>query len=76
MKSFSTSENLAKGEDAQMPNPNLRFVATKAMSTMLAVLQVKPGDKVLYFKWAGDSMETPSGEQFVVVHESDILCKV
>jgi len=38
--------------------------------------QVKPGDRVLYFKWAGDSMETPSGEQYVVVHESDILCKV
>ena len=38
--------------------------------------QVKPGDKVIYFKWAGDSMETPSGEQYVVVHEADILSKV
>eukprot|EP00891_Asterochloris_glomerata_P004712 jgi/Astpho2/4712/Aster-00269 len=37
--------------------------------------KVKEGDKVLYFKWAGENMETPSGEQFVVVHEQDILCK-
>ena len=42
---------------------------------MLCLLQVKEGDKVLYFKWAGENMETPSGEQFVVVHEQDILCK-
>ena len=40
------------------------------------VHQVKAGDTVLYFKWAGDSMETPDGQKFVVVHESDILCKV
>lgn len=25
--------------------------------------------QVLYFKWAGDNMETPSGEKYVVVHE-------
>ena len=37
--------------------------------------KVKEGDSVLYFKWAGDQMETPSGEHFVVVHESDILCR-
>lgn len=37
--------------------------------------KLKEGDAVLYFKWAGDQMETPSGEQFVVVHESDVLCK-
>ena len=37
--------------------------------------RVKPGDKVVYFKWAGDNMETPSGEKFVVLHETDILCK-
>ncbi|BDA44358.1 probable 10 kDa chaperonin [Coccomyxa sp. Obi] len=37
---------------------------------------LKEGDSVLYFKWAGDNMETPSGEKYVVVHESDVLCKV
>ena len=37
--------------------------------------KVKEGDRVLYFKWAGDAMETPSGDAFVVLHESDILCK-
>lgn len=40
-----------------------------------AVLQVQPGDRVLYFKYAGDSMETPSGEKYVVLREDDILCK-
>jgi co-chaperonin GroES (HSP10) len=38
--------------------------------------KLKEGDKVMYFKWAGDNMETPSGENYVVVHESDVLCKV
>lgn len=38
--------------------------------------RVKEGDRVLYFKWAGDGMETPSGVQYVVLHEQDILCKV
>lgn len=38
--------------------------------------KLKEGDAILYFKWAGDNMETPSGEKYVVVHESDVLCKV
>jgi chaperonin GroES len=37
--------------------------------------KVKEGDTVLYFKYAGDNLETPSGEKFIVVHEEDILCK-
>ena len=37
--------------------------------------KLKEGDNVIYFKWAGDAMETPSGEKYVVLHESDILCK-
>lgn len=36
---------------------------------------VKPGDKVLYFKYAGDNMETPDGVKYVVLREDDILCK-
>lgn len=38
--------------------------------------RVKEGDRVLYFKWAGDGMSTPDGTQYVVLHEQDILCKV
>lgn len=38
-------------------------------------LKVKEGDAIIYFKYAGDSMETPSGEKFIVLHENDILCK-
>lgn len=38
--------------------------------------RVAEGDRVLYFKWAGDAMETPNGGQYVVLHEQDILCKV
>ena len=26
-------------------------------------------------RYAGDQMETPSGDKYVVLHESDILCK-
>ncbi|DBA77483.1 TPA: hypothetical protein ACH3X1_009306 [Trebouxia sp. C0004] len=37
--------------------------------------KVKEGDTVLYFKYAGEAMETPEGQQFIVVHEQDILCK-
>lgn len=37
--------------------------------------KVSEGDKVVYFKYAGDAMETSSGEKYVVLNESDILCK-
>lgn len=36
---------------------------------------VAPGDRVLYFKYAGDNMETPTGDKFVVLREDDVLCK-
>jgi chaperonin GroES len=36
---------------------------------------VQEGDRVLYFKYAGDAMETPSGEQFIVLRGDDLLCK-
>lgn len=36
---------------------------------------VKEGDRVLYFKYAGDAMETPGGEQFIVLRGDDLLCK-
>ncbi len=38
-------------------------------------VQLKEGDRVLYFKYAGDNMETPKGEKFVVLREDDVLCK-
>ena len=37
--------------------------------------RVAPGDRVLYFKYAGDSMETPDGTKFIVLREDDVLCK-
>lgn len=37
---------------------------------------VKPGDKVLYFKYAGDNMETPDGAKYVVLREDDILTRL
>ena len=36
---------------------------------------VKEGDTIVYFKYAGDNMETTDGSKYVVLHESDILCK-
>ncbi len=29
----------------------------------------------MYFKFAGDNMETPDGTKYIVVHEDDVLCK-
>ncbi len=37
--------------------------------------KIQAGDKVLYFKYAGDNMETPGGVKYVVLREDDILCK-
>ena len=37
---------------------------------------VQEGDAIVYFKYAGDQMETADGEAYVVLHESDIMCKV
>ena len=39
-------------------------------------LGVKEGDRVVYFKYAGDTMETSSGEAYIVLHESDLLSKL
>lgn len=38
-------------------------------------LVVQPDDQVVYFKYAGDNMETTDGTKYVVLHEQDILCK-
>jgi chaperonin GroES len=38
----------------------------------MAVLE---GERVVYFKYAGDNMETTDGSKYVVVHEQDIMCK-
>lgn len=37
---------------------------------------VGEGDKVMYFKYAGEKLKDPEGNDYVVVHERDILCKV
>ena len=38
--------------------------------------KLKEGDRVLFFKYAGDTVETTSGETFNVLHESDCLAKI
>lgn len=38
-------------------------------------MMMKSGDKVLYFKYGGENMETPAGVKYVVLKEDDILCK-
>ena len=38
--------------------------------------RVAPGDRVIYFKYAGDPMQTPAGELFTVLHEQDILARL
>ena len=39
-------------------------------------MTVKEGDTIVYFKYAGDNMETTDGSKYVVLHEQDILCKM
>ena len=38
--------------------------------------KVAPGDRVIFFKYAGDAMETPSGDKYNVMHEQDIRAKM
>ena len=38
--------------------------------------KLKAGDRVLFFKYAGDTVETSGGETFNVLHESDCLAKI
>ena len=38
--------------------------------------KVKEGDRVIFFKYAGDAMETPEGEKYSVLHEQDILARL
>jgi chaperonin GroES len=38
-------------------------------------MSVAAGDQIVYFKYAGDNMETTDGSKYVVLHEQDILCK-
>jgi chaperonin GroES len=38
-------------------------------------MPVKAGDKVIYFKYAGEVIPTASGARYAVVHAQDILCK-
>jgi len=39
-------------------------------------LTVKAGDKVIYFKYAGDQMTDEEGNAFVVLHENDLLARL
>lgn len=41
----------------------------------LRPMKVAAGDRVLYFKYAGENMETSDGSKYVVLREDDILCK-
>jgi chaperonin GroES len=36
-------------------------------------MKLKPGDKVVYFKYAGDKMQDDKGNEFVVLHQNDCL---
>ena len=39
-------------------------------------MHLKAGDKVIYFKYAGDQMSDEEGNAFVVLHEGDVLAKL
>ena len=64
-------------EDGSVEEPKACISIAKhvPLSKRDAFSQVKAGDKILYFKYAGEKMETTTGEQYVVLREPDILCK-
>ena len=39
-------------------------------------MKAKAGDKVLFFKYAGNEMKTPDGDEYKVIFEQDILGSV
>lgn len=39
-------------------------------------MTLRAGDKVVYFKYAGDQMSDEAGNPFVVLHENDCLAKL
>ena len=39
-------------------------------------MKLVAGDKVVYFKYAGDKMVDDKGAEFVVLHQSDVLGKL
>merc|ERR1712174_28497 len=44
------------------------------MTGEVSAMKLKPGDKVTFFKWAGDAVETPAGDTFNILSETDVLC--
>ena len=42
----------------------------------LKEMSVKAGDKVLYFKYAGDKMFDTEGKEYIVLYQNDILGKL
>lgn len=55
---FESSSSSSKDDDEEKT-----FVPTS----------VKPGDRVVYFRWSGDALELRSGDTYVVIPERDIL---
>jgi len=38
--------------------------------------KLKVGEKILFFKWAGDAVTTSAGTTYNIISESDILCRL
>ena len=36
--------------------------------------KLQVGQRVSFFKWAGDAVDTPDGDTFNVISETDVLC--
>lgn len=39
-------------------------------------MKLAAGEKVMYFKYAGDKLMTSDGSEYVTLHQQDILCRV
>ena len=39
-------------------------------------VKLQVGDRVSFFKYAGDSVETAAGDAYNIISETDVLCKM
>ena len=82
IKAIETSETTESGivlPGAAQEKPQLAEVLAVGLGGTVdgkeVVMQVKPGDKVLYSKYAGSEFKV-DGEEVVIVRQADILAVV
>ncbi len=82
---FEPKENTTKGgiiiPENSKEKPSIGIVAAVGHGTVTSdgkkiELSVKPGDKIIFGKYAGTEMSDHNGKKYLIMKESDILCIV